>query len=141
MSFGWLNVNLEPKYVYVTVGKTQKNSFKHVSRHNAGSSICFRSMTENAKRIFFEKFIRNIHFVLLTLFSTFKFLQKIYNRSMTWNTKRNVLNVMPWHLIYWCISIKLVLIQCLSKSINLFSRSIFYHFQFLISYSTDQYGW
>jgi hypothetical protein len=73
LSFGLLNVNLEPKYVYVNVGKTQKNGFKHVSRHNTGSSICFRSMTENAQRVFFEMFIRNIHFILLTLFSSFMF--------------------------------------------------------------------
>ena len=50
MGLGWLRVNLEPKYVYVTAGKTQKNGFKDASWHNAGSIICLRSMTGNAKR-------------------------------------------------------------------------------------------
>ena len=49
MSFGRLNVNLGPKYVNVTVVKSQKNGFKDVSRHNAGSIICLRSMNGNAK--------------------------------------------------------------------------------------------
>ena len=85
MSFGCLNVKIGPKYVYVTVGKTQKNGFKDVSQHSAGSIICFRSMTGNGNIfMFFELLCRDTNKIKIKL--TFHCIC-IRNVNLSFSTK------------------------------------------------------
>jgi hypothetical protein len=66
--FGWLNVNQEPKKVYVSVGKTQNKGFMDASSHNAGSIICFRSIKGNAKIFFFELWFFIFHLIFIKIY-------------------------------------------------------------------------